>query len=100
AEVLPCYRSGAFGACALALAGAEFGHGDASINQAKSHTLPYLGLGGRLLAEIHVVGPFSLRLQADVLVTALGGSFYVGPIDLWDTPPVGFEGALVGVFRL
>jgi hypothetical protein len=99
AQLVPCYRFGVFGACAILAAGAELAHGE-GIHEASSQLEPYLGAGGRFLADLHLSGPLSLRLQVDALGTALGARFYVGSTDVWDTPVVTLETAAVLTLRL
>jgi hypothetical protein len=99
AEVLPCYRLGIFGACVVLAIGAELGRGE-NLNQAEDEPLPYLGVGGRLLAEIPIGGPLAIRVQVDALATALGASYYVGTSDVWNTPPVALEAAATLAWRL
>ncbi len=99
AELIPCYRLGAFGFCAVLAAGAELGHGE-GVSEPSSQPLPYLGVGVRALADLHIAGPLSVRFQLDALGTALGATFNIGNTDVWDTPALTFQAAAALVLRL
>ena len=104
AELAPCYRTAIVGVCfPVVAAGVEMGHGQ-NIPDPSSQPLPYMGVGGRVLADFHLTGPLSLRLQVEGLGTVLGASFGVGHAgvyaDVWDTPALTVQGAVLLALRL
>jgi hypothetical protein len=98
-EAVPCYRTGVVGLCGVVAAGAEMGHGQ-GIPAASSQPVRYMGAGLRVVADLHLTGPLSLRFQVEGLGTLAGASFYVQQADVWDTPALILQGAAVLALRL
>ena len=99
ATVAPCFRLRYFGACALVAGGATEVNGIGLV-QAAHTAAPLVAVGARALGELQLVGPLSLRLQADLLAPLARTTVYAGNDVVWTTPTLGGEAALALAVRL
>lgn len=87
-HLVPCLHGGPLLACAVGQAGAFFGRSD-GIPEPQRRTTLYLAAGVRLAVEVPLVGrALSLRLGADVLVSATRTRLLLDSEEVWISAPL------------
>jgi hypothetical protein len=99
ATLVGCAYRSSLGACLLFAAGVESATG-LDLPGARSDHGPYVAPGGRLLWEIPLFGPTSLRAQADLLIPVVRSSLRFGDTQVWISPPVSLALGLIFQARI
>lgn len=87
ASLVPCFHRGVFGGCALLSAGVLQGAG-LRFSETRQLAFPFVAAGARVLADLPIVAPISLRLHADLLAPLSPTVLLVDDAEVWSSSPL------------
>ncbi|HEY3450914.1 MAG TPA: hypothetical protein VGK67_31450 [Myxococcales bacterium] len=97
-SAVPCWRASYFGVCAVLSGGAQRASSE-GLPAARAVTAPYFAAGARLLGELPLSGPVSLRADAELKAALVRTTVRVGEQPAWSTPPVSGGLGVAAVIR-
>jgi hypothetical protein len=98
-SIVPCYRWGVFGGCAVFTAGAARLQGFDYPN-AQASVKPYVALGVRGQGDLSLAERWTLRFEAGLLAPVVKPSIDVGSTVIWTQPSVSGELGVTLILRL